>query len=110
MKVLMQEATLFLAMSIGIVGATVVSYVGATLLRNVRDDVEAMLRILPTRAAEEKAEAREENRSRARTELIHLLLVRSAPGAILALFGFFLLCSLSSRVLDIASAVLRASP
>ncbi|MGY3506752.1 hypothetical protein [Bradyrhizobium sp. USDA 4471] len=110
MKVLMQEATLFLAMSIGIIGATVVSYVGATLLRNVRDDVEALLRSLPTRAAEEKPEAREENRLKARNELILLLVVRSAPGAILAFFGFLLLWSLSFRVLDIAAAALRASP
>lgn len=105
----MQETALLLAMSIGVIGATVVSYVGATLLRNVRDDVEALLRSLPTRAVEEKPDAREDNRLKARNELILLLVIRSAPGAVLALFGFFLLCSLSSRVLDIAATALRAS-
>lgn len=105
----MQDATLFLALSVGVIGATVVSYVGATLLRNVREDVEALLRSLPTRAAEGKPEEREANRLKARNELFLLLVVRSAPGAILALFGFFLLCSLSSRVLDIAATALRAS-
>lgn len=109
MKVLMLETALLLAMSVGVIGATVVSYVGATLLRNVRDDVESLLRSLPTRAAEEKPEAREANRLKARNELILLVAVRSAPGTILALLGFFLLCSLSSRVLDIAAAALRAS-
>lgn len=109
MKVLMLEAALLLAMSVGVVGATVVSYVGATLLRNVRDDVESLLRTLPTRAAEETPEAREANRLKARNELILLIAVRSAPGAILALLGLLLLCLLSSRVLDIAAAALRAS-
>ncbi len=104
----MQESALLLAISIGVIGATVVTYVGATLLRNVREDVEALLRSLPTRAAEEKADAREENRLKARNELLILLAVRSAPGAILSLFGFVLLCSLSSRVLDIAATMLRA--
>jgi hypothetical protein len=106
----MQDATLFLVMSVGIIGATFVSYVGATLLRKVSDDVEGLLRSLPTRAAEDKADAREANRLKARNELILLLVVRSAPGAMLAIFGFLLLCSLSSRVLDIAAAVLQASP
>ncbi len=105
----MQEAVLFLTMSIGIIGATVVSYVGATLLRNVRDDVEGLLRTLPTRAADDKAEQREANRLKARNELFLLLAVRSAPGTILALFGFFLLWLLSWRVLDIAASVLRTS-
>ncbi|MGY3577821.1 hypothetical protein [Bradyrhizobium sp. USDA 4504] len=109
MKVLMHETALLLAMSIGAIGATVVSYVGATLLRNVRDDVEALLRSLPTRVAEEKPEAREDSRLKARNELIFLLVVRSAPGAVLAFLGFFLLCSVSSRVLDIAATALRAT-
>jgi hypothetical protein len=105
----MQDGVLFLTMSIGIIGATAVSYVGATLLRNVRDDVEGLLRTLPTRAAEDKPEQREANRLKARNELFLLLAIRSAPGAMLALFGFFLLCSLSWRVLDIAASVLRSS-
>jgi hypothetical protein len=96
-------------MSIGIIGATVVSYVGATLLRNVRDDVEGLLRILPTRAAEDGPELREANRLKARDELILLLAIRSAPGTLLALLGFFLLCWLSSRVLEIAASVVHTS-
>jgi hypothetical protein len=103
----MQEAVLFLTMSVGIIGATVVSYVGATLLRNAQADVEGLLRTLPTRTAEDKAEQREANRLKARNELLLLLAIRSAPGAIVALCGFFLLYSLSSRVLDIAASAVR---
>lgn len=107
MKTLVREAALFLAMSIGIAGATVVTYVGATLLRNVRDDVESLLGSLPTRVTEDKAEAREASRLKAWNELIRLLAIRSAPGAILALFGFILLCTLSMKVLEIAASALR---
>ena len=74
---------------------------------SVRDEVVGLLAELPTRAAEDTAAGREANRDKARKELLQLILIRSAPGALVTFFGVVLLTILAFRVLGFAGTCLR---
>lgn len=100
----MRDAALLIAISFCVGATTIMIVVGASLLRNVREEVAGLYRELPTRAAEDTAEAREANRQKALNELVRLILIRSAPGIAVIACGFLLLMVLSFRILDIATA------
>jgi hypothetical protein len=107
LEILVRNAAVLIAIYICIGGASMMVFVGASLLRNVRDEVVGLLAELPTRAVEDTAAGREANRGKARAELIQLLLIRSAPGALVATCGLVLLAILSIRLLGLAATCQR---
>jgi hypothetical protein len=91
--------------AVGLSLATVVALmgVGAFLLRNAAKDASEIASSLPTRfLAEDTSEARESNRRKALLEMLGLLALRSAPGAVLIIGGVCFLFWICLRLLPIS--------
>jgi hypothetical protein len=76
--------------------------IGAFVLRNTVKDASDLASALPTRfVKEDTSENRESNRGKALREMLFLLAVRSAPGAILVILGAGLLAWICCKSLPI---------
>jgi hypothetical protein len=89
-----------LALSLAAVVATI--GIGALLLGNMVKDTSDLASGLPTRLIkEDTSEAREANRQKALWDLLRLLIVRAAPGAMLVICGagllIWIICKLLGR-------------
>lgn len=106
MSVLVIDAALIIAASICVGGALGLVLVGGFLLRDVRKDSVRLLAELPTLAVGETPAERKANRETAWRELCLIILIRSAPGCMIAVAGIVLVALLSFRTIDLASILL----
>ena len=84
----MTQISWLVAFALSLAAAVATMGIGAFLLRDTVRDASALASALPTRALkEDTSEVRASNRSKALGEMLLLLAVRSAPGALLVIFG-----------------------